>query len=96
MLIFRSAPIKNYRAVSNTNNAVDEDLDSRLVALHAEISGRVVGPVNVETFNAFFPNIPDRDRDAQPALQAQTLVSHLNVANREEDMYGPLVCGSES
>ncbi|KNZ77510.1 hypothetical protein J132_05258 [Termitomyces sp. J132] len=85
-----STPIKNHRAVSNDLNAVPEDLDARLVGLHAEISGRVVGPVKVETFNRLFPDVPDRD--AQPyGKAASDLVSGLKKAKCEEDMYGHLV-----
>ncbi|KAH0579077.1 hypothetical protein H2248_003233 [Termitomyces sp. 'cryptogamus'] len=85
-----STPIKNHRAVSNDLNAVPEDLPARLVGLHAEITGRVVGPVKVETFNRFFPDVPDRD--ARPnGKAASDLVSRLQEASREEDMYKHLV-----
>ncbi|KAG5332065.1 hypothetical protein C0989_007265 [Termitomyces sp. Mn162] len=85
-----STPIKNHRAVSNDFNAIPEDLDAQLVGLHAYISGRVVGPVKVEAFTRFFPDVPDRD--AQPnGKAASDLVSNLNKAKCEEDMYEHLV-----
>ncbi|KAG5732693.1 hypothetical protein E4T56_gene16807 [Termitomyces sp. T112] len=82
--------VKNYREVSSDLDSVVEDLDARLVGLHAEISGRVVGPVKVATFNRFFPDVPDRD--AQPnGKAASDLVSVLNKTKCEEDMYEHLV-----
>ncbi|KAG5349060.1 hypothetical protein C0989_006258, partial [Termitomyces sp. Mn162] len=87
-----STPIRNHREVSNDIKAVAEDPDPRLVALHAEISERIVGPVDVKIFNTFFPNIQDRDAQTDFQAASHNLVSHLEAAECEENMYEHLVC----
>ncbi|KAG6887787.1 hypothetical protein C0992_010739 [Termitomyces sp. T32_za158] len=84
-------PILNHRAVSGELNAITEKLESRLAGLHAEISGRVVGPVDVEVFNEFLP--PAQGIGTKPDGRAayQVLAPVLKDATNEQGMYKALV-----
>ncbi|KAG6882915.1 hypothetical protein C0993_008663, partial [Termitomyces sp. T159_Od127] len=77
--------------MSSDLNTISVKLESCLAGFHAKISGRVVGPVDVDLFNRFLPSA--KGTDAQPDGDAayQELIPVLKAAADELDMYTALV-----
>ncbi|KAG6882153.1 hypothetical protein C0993_011753, partial [Termitomyces sp. T159_Od127] len=86
-----STPITNHRAVSSELNAIPEKLESRMAGFHAEITGHVVGPIDVEHFNEFLPVAQSTGTGPDGMSAYQKLASELNTAKNEGGMYEALV-----
>ncbi|KAG6883867.1 hypothetical protein C0993_003264 [Termitomyces sp. T159_Od127] len=86
-----STPIANHRAVSSELNAIPEKLESRMAGFHAEITRRVVGPIDVKHFNKFLPAVQSTGTEHNGVEAYQKLQPEMETAKNEGDMYGALV-----